>query len=383
MYKDYEVLRFSYDLDDIKLVEKLEHFDKAPYGLDKKDNIDMALFRFFNVRTIPFQRPGYEEILKATNCDSSLELSFKGHGLSLSNHYWFKREGENLKYDDINFFTNKWDDTFGRLLLKGDYAALKDADLNVPDIVTSGWGAKGWIYNNGPKLYKQGIDNGNPEEAICEALASKVARRILKENEVVRYDLDFFEGKYASVSSPVVGMDENLVPLSNVLPHTLYGIYREMSRNKDLQKKFFEEVVKVGLPDLYDFFVKVSCLRTLLFVSDLHFDNLSFIHDQKTGELKMAPIIDLGGSFGSSKSGREFIKNFNKGSFILIYFIFSGLNPDWDYSWYNPDSLIGVEDDIKEFLSKTNFYTPELVDRVIEVYHHQKESLDEAANNSK
>ena len=34
-----------------------------------------------------------------------MDLLFKGHGLSLSNHYWFKKENEKPSYDDINFFT--------------------------------------------------------------------------------------------------------------------------------------------------------------------------------------------------------------------------------------------------------------------------------------
>ena len=379
MYKDLEVLSFEVDFIDIeiKFLEKLEHFDKAPYGVNDDDNINMRLLRFFNARTIASQRYDYDKIIKATNCSNAFELSFKGHGLSLSNHYWFKKEGENLKYQDINFFSNKWDDTFGRAVLNEDYEALKTCDLNVPDIVTPGWAVKGWIYDDGPKLYKLGIDQGHCEEAVCEVLASRLANRIFDKGETLQYELKMINGKYASVSSPLITIDEELVPLSVVLPNNWYFIYQERNINRKRDNEFFDKIKDFGLPGLYEFFVKVSCFRSLAFVSDLHFNNLSLVRDMNTNKLRPAPLYDLGGAFGSSKTGREIISNANKGTLILIYFMFSGLDPNWDYSWYHPNKLVGVEDEIREYLSKTEFYTPDLISCVIDIYHQQKKSLDD------
>lgn len=386
MYKDLEVLSFEVDYkkSNITFLEKLEHFDKAPYGMNEKDaNINMLLFRFFNSRSIPIQRYNYKEIMEATGCKDSFVLSFKGHGLSLSNHYWFKRKGENLKYSDINFFTNKWDDSYARAILNEDYDALKTCDLNVPDIVTPGWASKGWIYDNGPKLYKIGIIKDHYEDCLGEVLASKLAQRILNDGEVVKYELKKFGDKYASVSSGMIGINEELIPLSRVLPRELYDLYHEKHHDKKILKAFFDKVAEYGMPGLFEFFVKIQCLRTICFASDLHFDNLSFIRNTDTGELRIAPIYDLAGAFGSSKSGREFVSNITKGSYIIVYFIFSGLEPEWDYSWYNPDKLIGFEDDIKEILSYSDFYTPELLEKIIDVYHQQKSSLDEMLNEPK
>ena len=68
---------------------------------------------------------------------------------------------------------------------------------------------------------------------------------------------------------------------------------------------------------------------------------------------------------------------------MIVYYIYGFLDPSWDYSWYNPDSLIGFEEDIKEILSKSDFYNPELINNIIDVYQHQKQSLDEMALASK
>lgn len=382
MYQDFEVLVFEVDYNNkkIRIIKELEHFDKAPYGVK---NNEMRLARFFISRGIAPQRNDYKQILKATNCKDEFVLSFKGHGLSLANHYWFKREGEDLKYDDINFFNNKWDDSFGRAVLNEDYEALKTCDLNVPDIVTPGWGVKGWIYDNGPKLYKLGIDKDHSEEAICEVLASRLAKRMFKEGEYLPYELKMINGKYASVCSPLITTDEELIPLSIVLPYDLYGIYKNKIYNKDKEKEFFDRIASLDFPGLYEFFVKVSCFRSLVFVSDLHFDNLSAIRNIKTNKVRTAPIYDLGGAFGSTKTGRGFIATANKATLFIVYFLFGNPNPDWDYSWYDPNKLIGFEDEIKEYLSKSEFYTPDLIQCVIDIYHQQKKALDEVKEKKK
>jgi len=386
MYKDYEVLTFIVDYVDrpkIRIIKELEHFDLAPYGVSKgNESNNMRLLRFFNSRKISENRWDYDLIIKNIGCRDSFELAFKGHGLSLSNHYWFKREGEDLKYDDINFFSNKWDDSFARAVLNGKYEELSKCDLNVPDIVTQGWSVKGWIYDNGPKLIKLGIVKDQYEDSLGEVLASRLASRILKEDEVLKYDLVKVNDKYGSICKPLVGIDEELVPLSVVLPNDLYELFLGKNNNKDKNREFFKRVSKFGMPELYELFVKISCIRSLCFVSDLHFDNICVIRNIKTGKLKPAPIHDLAGAFGTSRTGKEFITKLNKGSYFIIYFLFSFLESSWDYSWYDSTKLEGFEKEIRDILSKSNFYTPELIDRIIDVYKHQLEALNEISKKS-
>ena len=380
MFKDEEVLAFNVDYSNerIMFLEKLDGFNRAPYGISEDGNdINAKLISFFMRRTIAPQRSDYEKILNATDSKSGFDFSFKGHGLSLSNHYWFKRDGENLRYSDINFFTNKWDDSFARAILKEDYEALKHCDLNVPDIVTPGWGVKGWIYDNGPKLYKLGIHADHPDEAICEVLASKLAKRMFDSGEVTDYELKKVNGKYASISSCMIDINEEMVSMHDFLPPELGFMYLGKDKNKSLGKKFFEKVAELGLPDIYNFFVKLTCFRTLCFISDLHFGNISVIRNLNDGSIRVAPLYDLGGAFGSSKTGKQLIANANSGLLLMIYYLFGDLDPSWDYSWYDPNKLVGFEDEIREYLSKSEFYTPQIIETVIDVYHQQKKTLDD------
>lgn len=387
MCKNDEVLSFRVDFRKSKVtfLKKLEHFDKAPYGIGGDDKeINIRLSRFFHTRAIPAERNGYKQILKATHCRNGFNLSFKGHGLSLSNHYWYKKQGESLRYEDINFFSHKWDDSFGRAVLRGDYEALSHVDLNVPDIVTAGWGVKGWIYDEkkGPRLYKAGIHDDSPDEALGEVLASRLAQRVFKKEEVLQYDLEVIEGKYASVSSPMISIDEELIPLLHYLPHEMYQIYHGYKADKKAFMQFLAMLKDGGYSDLYAFFVKLSCLKSLCFVSDLHFGNISVAKNMKTGEIRVAPLYDLGGSFGSGSTAKKFLANPDKSTLLLAYFLYTNLDPEWDYSWYDKDRLIGFEDEIRRVLSKSDFYKPDIIDFVVELYRQQKSSLDEMASRS-
>lgn len=383
MFKDYEVLIFEVDYIDsnVKIIKKLDHFDLAPYEVkDRKDNIDLALLYFFNSRSIPPQRCYYDEIIKATKCRDGFELSFKGHGLSLNNHYWFKREGEeNLKYDQINFFTNKWDDSFARCVINEDFVGLAKCDLNVPDIVTSGWGIKGWLYEDGPKLYKLGIVKHASEESIVECLISRLASRLFKEDEYVKYELKKINRQYASVCSPFINKDEELLSLGTLLPNDLNVLYQSKSVDRNKTKEFLSRIKNSNYPELYLFFVKLFCLRSLCFLNDLHFDNIGMIHNLKTGEYKIAPLYDIASGFGSSKNGKAMLSKVDKSTLFLVYYLYSDLDSRWDYSWYNPKSLDGFEQEIREYLSKSDFYNEKLIDTIIMVYQKQKESLNKIA----
>ena len=389
MYKNEEVVSFVIDfnnnffIESISNLKKLEHFDKAPFGFHKDDDDNSIILRivnFINRRSVAAQRNDYQDLLKYTGAKDYIELSFKGHGLSLFDHYWYKRSGEDLRYEDINFFENKWDDSFARAVLSGNYEALQNVNLNVPDVVTAGWGVKGWLCEeDGPKLYKIGIEKDHSEEAIGECLASKLALRMFNKGESLEYILKKIYGKYASVSRPLINIDEELVPLASIIPANLSSLYKNRFHDKAIMQKFFEEIDTLNIPGLKEYFIKIWCWRSLAFVSDLHLNNLSAIRNMKTGKIKPAPIFDFGGSFGSTKTGKSILSHINAATYMIVYFSFGDIQPYWDYSWYKPHCLDGFEKEIREYLSLSSFYTPELIDNIIDVYNHQKEALESFA----
>ena len=381
MFKNDEILSFEVvfsRVNKVKIKEELEHFEKAPFNINERitnDEKDLALLKFFNNRCIASTRYDYEEILKATGCKDGFELSFKGHGLSLSNHYWFRKKEEKLRYEDINFFTNKWDDSFARAILNSDFEALKKASLNVPDIVTTGWAVKGWLcQKDGPYLYKLGISKDHYEEQLGETLASSLGRRLIGD-EVLEYKLEKINSTYASVSKCMINENEEIVPLSNVLPIEFESMSLSLKLDRDSVRLFLNKLKQYD-KRIYQLYVKILVLKTLFFANDFHFNNISIIRNINTGEIKMAPIYDLGGAFGGSENGRKLLSNINIGTLFIVFFCYGMLEPDWDYSWFDSSKLDGFEEEIRETLSKSSFYTTELIENIIYVYNYQKKSIE-------
>jgi len=381
MFKNDEILSFEVvfsRVNKVKIIEELEHFEKVPFNISKcisNKEKDFALLKFFNSRCIPATRYDYKEVLKATGCRDGFELSFKGHGLSLSNHYWFRKKDEKLRYEDINFFTNKWDDSFARAILNSDFEALKKASLNVPDIVTPGWAVKGWLCrNDGPYLYKLGINKDHYEEQLGETLASSLGRRLIGD-EVLEYKLEKINNTYASVSKCMINENEEIVPLSNILPIEFESMSLSLKNDRNAVRLFLNKLKQYD-QRIYQLYVKILVLKTLFFANDFHFNNISIIRNINTGEIKMAPIYDLGGAYGSSENGRKLLSNINVGTLFIVFFCYGMLEPDWDYSWFDSSKLDGFEEEIRETLSKSNFYTTELIENIIYVYRYQKKSIE-------
>lgn len=381
MFKNDEILSFEVvfsRVNKVKIILELEHFEKAPFNINEcisNEEKDLALLKFFNNRCIPTTRYDYEEVLKATGCKDGFELSFKGHGLSLSNHYWFRKKEEKLRYEDINFFTNKWDDSFARAILNSDFEALKKASLNVPDIVTSGWAVKGWLcQNDGPYLYKLGINKDHYEEQLGETLASSLGRRLIGD-EVLEYKLEKINNNYASVSKCMINENEEIVPLSNILPIEFESMSLSLKSDRNSLRLFLNKLRQYD-KRIYQLYVKILVLKTLFFANDFHFNDISIIRNINTGEIKMAPIYDLGGAYGGSENGRKLLSNINAGTLFIVFFCYGMLEPDWDYSWFDSSKLDGFEEEIRETLSKSNFYTTELIENIIYVYNYQKKSIE-------
>ena len=114
-------------------------------------DIKTSLNKWFNKRGIPSWRDRLDVLLHRLNIDAPYELFDKAFALSLSDQYWLKPTGLDLKYDDINFFDN--DFYYGEFLeaslSKENKIVKNEASLKTPNNTTDGMLKKAWIIENG------------------------------------------------------------------------------------------------------------------------------------------------------------------------------------------------------------------------------------------
>ena len=83
-------------------------------GLGGPDR-DAFVAESIRVRRISERRKDAKQIIGAFGARSTLELAFRGHGLSLTDKLWYRAPGSAERWEDVNFFDNDWD---GAYLLK-------------------------------------------------------------------------------------------------------------------------------------------------------------------------------------------------------------------------------------------------------------------------
>ena len=78
---------------------------------------NMRFHEWWNDRAIPKTRHGAKTALQRLGYSSTNSALVNNLALSLSDCYWIRPRDENIKWSDVNLFTNDFVDTFGDLTL--------------------------------------------------------------------------------------------------------------------------------------------------------------------------------------------------------------------------------------------------------------------------
>lgn len=196
MNKNIKIFDFEYDNEEHIIVKFERNYPDnemyAPFGLIKNNSIDKNQFnRWWKNRQIPASRNNLKELLHQNNIydeDNFDLLDSKAYCLSLSDQYWVKRLEEDILWEKINFFDNKFSEDIGKILFTGRISENK-LDLNTPDLTSNGNYEKRWKIINGDRyLIKSGSKMLN-QEPYNEVIATKLYERILNNDEYVKYDI--------------------------------------------------------------------------------------------------------------------------------------------------------------------------------------------------
>lgn len=116
--------------------------DQLPIRL-RKDCNRRALANWINRRSVPVNRHHMEAMLGALNLKEPFDLMRYSHALSLNDTFWIKEENENLFFDAINLYDNKFDDALGWIAFTGLPSDIS-RNLSTPELTTVGMLPKYW-----------------------------------------------------------------------------------------------------------------------------------------------------------------------------------------------------------------------------------------------
>ena len=127
----------------IRKIDEIYNIEYAPMALknavNRKDiNNEKALNEWFKGRGIPSWRKDLENLLEKLKVSTPEELLNKAYALSLSDQYWIKEETQEIKWENINFFTNNFKyKAYLEVSLSSSFSG-KMVDLHSPNNTTDG-----------------------------------------------------------------------------------------------------------------------------------------------------------------------------------------------------------------------------------------------------
>ena len=315
---------------------------------------DKALSLLVKKRAISALRDDKDDIIAVFGAKSTVDLVFREYGLSLSDQFWYRAPGGTERWEDINFFDNEWDPSFGIAVFNRDYADLASCSLHTPDATTCGRTVKTWERGaDGISLIKESLrpDGG---DLIGVKLASDLCALLFDKGCYVPLDIVERYGKPCSASPLMLAADEELAEGNRL--RAIGGIKEESGKGDgdgmsvELFQSLIEAYTAVGVADASAHIARMACCFSLTFTSDFHSGNFGIIRKVGTDAWRPAPIYDLEGSFGLSYDEDKIRLFYEHPDIAKLYCAsrFSFLDSSWDWSWYDPRALDGFEDRIME-----------------------------------
>lgn len=298
MNKDVPVLQFSYDsarhaVSELTMVVNANYAPPSVVGPGMSISTASVAY-WWDHRALPASREQLDRLVDALGVECGRELLEHNMGLSLSDRYWVRPLGSELRWADVNFFDNEFSDELGALtLIPGSMSPDGgDVDLmspnssvggNVPKKWVIGSDGNRWLLKTGNKTARQDVYN--------EVVATDLHSRALKPGEYVPYLLVGADDAAFCACPNFLGEDEELVPACDLLlkhSHdddfgTLGSVLRALGES-GLDAGYLRECL-----------AKVFSLDYLMANADRHTGNFGLVRDCVTLEYKrFAPIYDTG-----------------------------------------------------------------------------------------
>jgi len=342
MNRDNPVLRAEYDreIHAFTDVTGLCNPSLAPFGAREADGSvsRRRLQGWWSARAIPTTRDDLERLLMRRGDYEPMELLERRFGLSLTDQFWVKREADDRSWQDVNFFTNGFDDELGYM----------EASPYGPVLMKAG---------SGP-LYL---------EPYSELAATRMYERVLAKDEFLPHSLVLRGGRQFSSRPCLVDGTECFIPMRDILNSS------ERCPGATPWTHLLSCCESLGLAGCEEALSKVFVCDFILANPGRHWGNLGVIFDSETMVAKrIAPIFDTGEALWSRVAILEDDRDFWYRPLPLITENSRSARPEdqlriiKDLDWLDLGRLDGFVGELAGILSSARFTSERRVAKICE-----------------
>ena len=113
MHADHPVMELTFSQDGAQIMQigAIHAPERIPVGL--RVPLRRSLDHWWHRRAVPESRPGLLHALRVLHLHSPEELLTQCRGMSLSDAYWIRPAGEEVTWEESNFFSHRATSTQG------------------------------------------------------------------------------------------------------------------------------------------------------------------------------------------------------------------------------------------------------------------------------
>lgn len=352
-------------------------------GLTRQDG-NWLLAKLVERRALSPLRKDKGDILAAFGAKSPAHLALMGHGLSLTDQFWYRAPGGVERWEDINFLDNGWDPAFGTAVLSGDYARLAACSPDVPESTTSGHAVKAWERDGGVRLVKA-AERPDGAELAGAKLASEMCGLLFDEGRYAPLDVVERYGRPCSTSPLMLGPGEELVDGNRLC--AMAGMQESPGLSgggvtAEACDSCIGVYAALGIAGASAHVAGIACISCLSLFLDFNPSNFGAIRSVGSDEWRPAPIFDHDGAFGFPFKGVSISYLCENPLFVELLCAqrFSFLKPSWDWSWFDPRALEGFEERIVEAFAPYRSLPPNFAEIISHLFVIQREYVNAIAS---
>ena len=369
MHKNHKVLECLFsEAYQISEILDVADEDRVPVGAKKSGEVSLRLLsQWFNGRSIPASRPHIETHLMYMNLRTRTDLIQKCLGLSLSDHYWFMPSNMEPRWEDVNFFDNGFSDDVGDILIGGYPSPDMEMDYRSPDGTADGMMPKRWKIIDGRRFLMKGGTGGWQQQPVNEEIACAIMSR-LKINHVPYHVINVNDRDYYSLCENFVTKETEFISamLVRTFDDTAVSLYDDLIKS----------CAALNIPDPVDSVNKMIALDYIIQNEDRHWGNFGFIRNPDTLKwLGFAPIFDSGTSLwhdtpfvGEDRPSKTFERCHEKQLELVT-----------DFSWFDPDSLVGLDREMEGVFRQTRRMEPSRAKQITDAVAARIKKLEDFA----
>ena len=386
MQRDQELLDFEVDplTGETHIIDTANSNLVASLGL-AQENKNQVLTALMMRRALSPMRRDNDDVLAAFGAKSPVDLVLMGHGLSLTDQFWYRVPGPSERWKDVNFFDNGWDPSFGVAVLMGDYARLATCSPDAPEVTTPGHAVKAWERNDDGVYLVKAAEYPDGAELVGARLGFELCSLLFSEDCYVTLDVVERFGRSCSISPIMLDGDEELADGNRLF--SMANMWESSSLGKGgVTAEAFDALVDaytaIRVADASAHVARRACFSCLSLLLDFNPGNFGAIRKIDSDVWRATPIFDYDGAFGIPFNGASISYLCENPSFVklLCAHRFSFLNPSWDWSWCDLRALDGFEDVIMEAYASCWSLPPAFAELIAHLFVAQRDYVNKVAS---